>query len=100
MGVIPQQVAQLGQADAGGFRQRGRIGEILRIGANALRQPIEQSDVLVLALVEKIGAAALAGAQAGGLGLGFGREDADIFRLGRARRTGRQANRCRWSAPR
>ena len=91
MGMVAQQVAQLGQADAGGFRQRRRIGEVFGAGRDAGGEPGEQGHVLVFATIEKVGTAALAGPQARGLGLGFGGEDADIFRLGRAGGTGRQA---------
>ena len=91
MGMIAEQIAQLGLADAGGLGQRRGIGECIRARPHPLRQAFEQGDVFVLAPVIKIGTAALAGAQARRLAFRLGAEQGDIFRLGRMGGTGRQA---------
>ncbi len=91
MGMKPEQGAQLGLADAGGLGQSGSIGEIMRRGPHPLRQAFEQSRVLVLAPVIKVGTAALAGAQARRLAFRLGAEKRDVFRFGRMGGTGRQA---------
>ena len=91
MRVFSEKIAEFGLADAAGFRQRRSIREILRRGANAALQAFEQCDIFILALVEEIGAAAFAGAQAGGFRIVFRCEDADVLRLGLACGAARQA---------
>ena len=72
MGVITQKIIELGETDAGAARQGRGIGEIFRTAAHPRCQAFEQGGILVLAAIIKVGAAALAGAQADGQAFGLG----------------------------
>src|SRR5262249_28215782 len=60
-----KELVQLGHAHAAGTGQRGRVGELGGSLAQALDQPVEEVQVPVLAPVEILGPAALAGTQSG-----------------------------------
>ena len=91
MRVRAQEVAELRETDAASTRERARIGACRGLGAHPLRERVEQRRVGILATVIEVGPAPLAGSETRGLRLGFGLEQAHVFRLRLACAAGRQA---------